>query len=69
MLVVVKALTKRLQLQGVAPRQALSVNLQRVVDIDDLCANTLGVLLGFVLLQLLERTSLKKLIIKLSLAN
>ena len=47
----------------------MAVNLQRVVDIDDLCANTLGVLLGFVLLQLLERTSLKKLIIKLSLAN
>ena len=47
----------------------MAVNLQRVVDIDDLCANTSGVLLGFVLLQLLERTSLKKLIIKLSLAN
>ena len=47
----------------------MAVNLQRVVDIDDLCANTLGVLLGFVLLQLLEYTSLKKLIIKLSLAN
>jgi len=47
----------------------LTVNLQRVVDIDDLCANTLGMLIGYGIVFLLKQTDLNKVITKLTLTN